>query len=360
VNYCKIYRIWREVMERRRLQVTGGSSFAITLPKKWIEAHDLKKNDMVQILERKDGCLLVLPDRPKRGSDEMKEIIVSERISADFLFRALVSAFISGAKFIKVTSEKKLSPEQRNVIRLFTLKAVGQEIIEESENHILTKNLLDPSEMGFESIIKRMLILVLGMLEDSLRIIGERRKEIGEEILNRDDEVDRLYWLISREHSIFSRDATFLETESWISPSFHFFMVGRSLERAGDHAVRIAKNLMGLSNTIDSENIRLISIAIEFSKRVLEESVRAFLSNDIVSANEIIERSEDIFEIYQELQFRALREHPSSAIAISNISESVRRIVEYGKNICEQTINHVISSRESEIFLDFSPNHMTR
>ncbi|MDI3501989.1 MAG: hypothetical protein PWR13_631 [Archaeoglobi archaeon] len=350
MNFGQIYRIWREDMERRRIQLTGGSSFMITLPKKWVEANGLKKNDELLILERKDGSLLILPESPRRSNEDVKEIIVSEEVSPDSLFRALVSAFISGEKFIKVSSAKRLSPEHRNVVRLFTLKAVGQEIIEESENHILTKNLLDPSEMSFESIIKRMLILVLGMLEDSSRIMKEGRKELGEEILSRDDEVDRLYWLISREHTIFSRDIALSEAEGELFSSFHFFMVARSLERAGDHAVRVARNLMALPDSIDPENLRLISLAIDFSKRILEESVRAFLSNDVGSANEIIERSDDLFEIYQELQYRALGENPTSAIAISSISESIRRIVEYGKNVCEQTINHVLSSRDSEIF----------
>ena len=46
-------------MDIRRVQVTGGSSFMITLPKEWAESVGLKKNDPVMVVPQPGGGLLL-------------------------------------------------------------------------------------------------------------------------------------------------------------------------------------------------------------------------------------------------------------------------------------------------------------
>ena len=79
-------------MEKRKIQRTGGSSFSITLPKKWVEAHKLKEQDFVVSFQDGDS-LVVLPAsvvqkqiRGKINLDELKE---------EELKRELISCYIS-------------------------------------------------------------------------------------------------------------------------------------------------------------------------------------------------------------------------------------------------------------------------
>ena len=44
-------------MEIHRVQVTGGSSFVLTLPKEWITTSNIKKNDPLSIHIQSDGTL---------------------------------------------------------------------------------------------------------------------------------------------------------------------------------------------------------------------------------------------------------------------------------------------------------------
>jgi phosphate uptake regulator len=46
-------------MQIRRVQFTGGSSYIMTLPKEWIDAQKIKKNDPIGIEEQVDGTLLI-------------------------------------------------------------------------------------------------------------------------------------------------------------------------------------------------------------------------------------------------------------------------------------------------------------
>ena len=48
-------------MEIRRVQLTGRSSYAITLPKEWVKSVNIKKNDPLGVLIHSNGTLLITP-----------------------------------------------------------------------------------------------------------------------------------------------------------------------------------------------------------------------------------------------------------------------------------------------------------
>ena len=48
-------------IETRRVQITGGSSFMITLPKEWAEKVGLDAKDEVIIMHQADGGLTIYP-----------------------------------------------------------------------------------------------------------------------------------------------------------------------------------------------------------------------------------------------------------------------------------------------------------
>jgi len=46
-------------MEIRKVQLTGGSSYVITLPKDWVQNQKIKKNEPLGMIIQSDGTLLV-------------------------------------------------------------------------------------------------------------------------------------------------------------------------------------------------------------------------------------------------------------------------------------------------------------
>src|SRR3712207_9289341 len=61
--------------ETRKLQYTGGSSYIVSLPKKWVQDLGLKQGDHVVIL-RQGNSLLQLTPASKRISKEQKEATI--------------------------------------------------------------------------------------------------------------------------------------------------------------------------------------------------------------------------------------------------------------------------------------------
>jgi len=151
----------------------------------------------------------------------VKEITLGTEVDGDLLFRSLVAAYMSGAPIIKIRCSEGISAEIREAVRRFTIKAIGQEILEEAEETVITKNLLNPIEMSLESVIRRMAILVRSMVEDSITVLLHESRELGEEVLARDDDLDRLYWLIVRQQNIIARNPAVAEKMSVDRPP-HF------------------------------------------------------------------------------------------------------------------------------------------
>jgi phosphate uptake regulator len=56
--------------EQRKLQVTGGATFILSLPKEWATRNDLKRGSSMILREEEDGTLSISPT--KFGKKEKK------------------------------------------------------------------------------------------------------------------------------------------------------------------------------------------------------------------------------------------------------------------------------------------------
>ena len=59
-------------MEIRRVQVTGGSSYIITLPKGWVKKSNIQKNDSIGLISQPDGTLLITPKMIEKKFKKLK------------------------------------------------------------------------------------------------------------------------------------------------------------------------------------------------------------------------------------------------------------------------------------------------
>ena len=336
-------------MEIRKVQVTGGSSYVITLPKEWIKSSNIKKNDSLGITIQSDGTLLITPKMIMEQIYKEKQINSDIITQKSFLLRRLIAAYISGYNSIKVTSEKRLSPEIRSTVRVFSQTAIGQEIVEETDKSITVKDLLNPLEMPFDKTIKRMHIIVKGMHEDTLHTMKHYSAELIKEIISRDQEVDRLHWLIARQYNSIMQNMSLAEKmETTIELSSTFFLISRIIERIGDHVVKIADNIINLQQNItQSDIIHKIETASTKAQEIFSQSIGSFYRKDITASNKNIETVDTLHKFCEEIDKLALQQKGLVAISIGNIVESIRRIGEYSQDISENVINYLIKEEKN-------------
>ncbi len=328
-------------IETRKVQKTGGSTYIVSLPREWIDKHGIQVKDTIGILSQPDGNLLITPYISSEKLVREKKFDVDEIKNSDFLFRLLVGAYIMGYNIIEVKSSKKIESQIRDTIRNFRKITIGTEIIEETDNNIIIKDLLDPKEMPFEKTIRRMYILANGMHEDALKALETGDKRLAEKVIESDDEIDRLNWLVERQAHIVLRDIILCQKLGiTLEDASNYKFISRFLERIADHAVKIARNVLLIDyQKIDKELYKNIMNASRISLDLLNMSLDAWLQNSLKLANENIESIENLTKACNTIKINPNSEY---LVEIGFIIESIRRTGEYSSDISEIIINNLI------------------
>ncbi len=331
-------------MEIRKVQMTGGSSYVISLPKTWIKSMDIQKNDSLGLVTQPDNTLLITTKITGEQVEITKEFDVDKINEPAFLFRCLIGAYIVGYDNIKLKSIRKMPPFARTVVRQFTQMTIGQEVVEESDSSISIKDLLDPLEMPFNSTIRRMNVIVTSMLKDAIETLKNWDKVLAEDVISRDNDVDRLHWLIARQCSILLRNVNLAEkmkiTQGIV---VNYFLISKFIERIGDHAVNIIKNIQNLEEKkINKEIVEKIDKSAELSLDIFNNSVKSLFEKKKNASNKCIESIPKLVLQCEKINTLALSQKGIVAISIGNIVESIRRAGEYSGDIAECVINHLI------------------
>jgi len=332
-------------MEIRKVQITGGASFIISLPKDWARKVNISKNDRVGIIINSDDTLLIIPHAEKRKSKRVKRINVDVFEKTSHIFRILLGAYITGYNLIELISKERISPLVGKTARDFVRNTIGMEIIEETRNHITIKDLLDPLEMPFERAIKRVSSMVKGMHEDAFFSLRRKNVEICRDVIARDDEVDRLQWLMERQYNIISNDRLLAEELGFSGNIANYALMGRIMERIGDHAVKIAENSLEImEREIGDEILDNMGGAINTALNIFDRSINSFFEKDIEKANENIENMKEFLEICEEINRAISMRESNVAVPLGYIMDSIRRTGEYSVDMSEYVINYLMES----------------
>ena len=337
-----IYTNGYKNMEIRRVQMTGGSSYVITLPKTWVESLQIKKNDPLGVIVQPDGVLMITRNITGDQTQRLKELLVDQNTNPEYFLRLLIGIYIAGYTEIRVTTRDRIPGQIRTKIREFSNMVIGPECVEETEQSILLKDLLNPLEMPFENSLKRMFVIVKGMHHDAIESLLKDNMDLASDVIDRDNDVDRLFWLIARQTNMIMQNIHLSrKMNTTIVRMLPHYQVGRIMERVGDHGVRMAHNAQKLRPLdIGKELSSHILTASDAAIQVFEKSVESFFTHDPRKANLMIESINHLEENYAHINHEILSLPTSVAVPIRNITDSIRRTGEYSADIAENVINY--------------------
>ena len=180
------------------------------------------------------------------------------------------------------------------------------------------------------------------MISDAIRALVERKPSLAEEVIQRDDELDKLeiaidntcYEVLALEQPV-ARDLRFIATA---------LKIVKDIERIGDIAVNIAER--GLELIQEPELKRLVDLPImaDAAQKILIESLDAFVNSDADLAEKVITNDNIVDDLYEQI-FRELLtymlEDPraiSRAIKLIFIAKHLERVGDHSANIAEMVI----------------------
>jgi len=178
-------------VEARKLQRVG-ASYLISVPKHWVKVHTLDKGATVFVHERADGLLVIAPgllEGPLRRS----KITDPENLS-----RNILASYLYGYDVIEVNLGEAMTPPRKREVKRMAQFLVGVEIIEE-DAAMMTLQCLIPRSIDLRTYLRRTYRIASKMHEDAIRAFVNGDQELAQDVINRDDEVDRLYFLVVRQ-----------------------------------------------------------------------------------------------------------------------------------------------------------------
>lgn len=328
-------------VDLRRIQITGGSSYMITLPKEWADTVGLKKNDAVGIQPQPDGTLVLYPGGEQAVHHGSRKVIQADgQTDRDFFYRQLVGAYIAGHDSIEIVSESEIPSMVAGTASSFTQTAIGLEVLEESDDRMLIKDLMDQREMKPTKSVERMKVLVRNMLNDAFDALRTRDPSALRAYPERDREVDRLDWLISRQVNIHQKDITISRRMGLdICEITRCGAMSRSIERIGDHAVLLASNLTCLLDYEPTPADEMILDLGTDAVKLFADSVSTWSEKNMASANGCIERGRILAERSKAVMDSGIVADEKVLMAVELIAGSIKRVAEYSTDIAEIAIN---------------------
>ena len=184
-------------MNARKVLEMGGGTLLVSLPKEWTRKNGIKKGGILEVSELSGRKLLV---QPLGGAEAApKEVVVSypgDDISQ--VTNDITGAYLLGYDIIRVDGKRTITREDRAKLKATLGRLVGLEIMDEDSKRMTVQFLLESSAIVPEKIVRRMSGLLEGMLRDTEDALAGKDSKLLALVGERDDEVDRLYFLLVR------------------------------------------------------------------------------------------------------------------------------------------------------------------
>jgi phosphate uptake regulator len=334
--------------ETRKLQYTGGSSYIVSLPKKWIQDLGLKQGDHVVILRQGNSMLQIAP-ASKRVAKEQREatIEVSKDNNPYFIARKLIALYFLGFNVITIVpKEDRLLVEQREVIKSIVRRVLmGTEIIADSATGITLQVLINLLDLSVDAAFKRMLLIAKSMYRDTLLALQENNVELAGEVVKSDDEVDRFSFYIVRQLKIAIKNEHLLKEIGLEEPRncLGYRLIAKSVERVADHAVVISKDIIENPHPLKKDIVEKIASMSYFALEVLDDACLSMFKRDYEAADKAIEKARKIDEMEKAI-LRAVSKprDVNELYRIKLITENIRRVAEYASDIAEIVLNMTV------------------
>lgn len=320
-------------METRKIQMVGGGTYTVSLPKAWAESVGVSTGDAVTLHSHIDGVLVVEPGT--RDDDALGRVTVPVADDdPERLEQTVRAAYSAGFGEIVLDATGTLADDQQRAIERATSTLSGAIVDEQDRGRVTVRSLLEPSEISVRQSVRQLEYLALSMHEDATAALVDgvpARPPAGH-----DDQADRLSALVDRH---FVRGLARLDEVDALGLTrpelFVLRTATRELGRIADRAEEIGTRAAGTDEPVGAsvgEDIHDIGGA---ARSLVEEAVGVVVGDSEPPA--ALAALEDGARLHEEIETlaRRLHEAPEPSYRLVRVLDALQRTVEHGETIAE-------------------------
>ncbi len=336
--------------EQRKLQVTGGSTFILSLPKDWAIRNELKRGSSMVVRQEDDGSLSIAPSKfVKKEKQDEAFIKASNSDNPDAIMRTAISAYLDGYNIlhIRVQGQKALSSKTRNHLKNFARHyLVGTEIVIDTPTDLTLQVLLNYPELTVQNALSRMSIIASSMHKEAIAALRKLDYQTAKSVIETDREVNRFGLYVVRLLKLAVTNPRVVKEIGLNNQRdcLGYRLIAKAVERTADHATKMAENTLLLKEPVNEE----LSVKIEelstLANSMFENSMDALFRRDFDLAETVIEKLNHVHKLEKETVLCSRNIKTEEMVNLRLLIESVRRTAEYASDISEVVLNLNVES----------------
>ncbi|HEV2520086.1 MAG TPA: AbrB/MazE/SpoVT family DNA-binding domain-containing protein [Thermoplasmata archaeon] len=197
---------WGNPPRERRVLKAGHSSIAVTLPKPWAEAMNLRPGDLIVFDQNDDGTLYLKPAATPGAVEGGAPYLVEAHSfeTPGLLERLVFGAYRVGHDAIEIRTTVALAPERIEELQQAARRLLGVSVVAQEPNRVLLQNFVDPSKYELPQLVQRMKMILVASIEESEGLVrsGSRSRRLT----SLAEETNRVLALLVRQLFLASRD----------------------------------------------------------------------------------------------------------------------------------------------------------
>jgi phosphate uptake regulator len=335
------------------------------LPKEWVEDLGLIRGSEIAFNIETDSTLTLVPRKimEKEGREDTSKpkeycINVDPKEPPQSTLRMIRALYAIGADIIRVRIKNVQDPvKYKNEIKnLARDNFLGSEIIDETADEITLQILIKYSEFPIEKAVRRMAIVALAANRDAIAALKDRNTSLVDSVINAHNDVNRLGLYIVRQLKHGIERNLYRELGFRTPKEFLLYRIAvKDIENIGDNALNVVNNIGALQKLIADETLfvkdpvdeeiftQLLSF-MNIAHELYQNSIKALFKRDYSDAEALIEKRESLLKFENELimLMASKKVDPNIASILRLIFDSLRRIMDYSRNMAELTLNRTV------------------
>lgn len=244
---------------KRKVIKHGPSTYIISLPVEWVKKHNITKGAELEVTEE-GKKVIICSENGEKPLEITVDITGLDRTSIMYIIR---SFYRLGYDTVKIIFNKPTTIYQRtgktintlSVIHTEVNRLIGYEIIQEGEKHCTIKDLQGISEKDFETILRRIFLLIVDTSRDLLEGINSNNRPLLESIENKHDTITKFVSyclrLLNKKGFLIQRKASY------------YYHIIALLDRITDVIKYAAREIIAYNKKLDSQIIQIIDIIVK-------------------------------------------------------------------------------------------------
>jgi len=317
----------------RKVQLTGGSTYTVSLPKSWANGQHIEPGVPVDLYTRGDQLIITRgPADP--SEDRRRSRIDASGQDASTLGLCVGAAYVAGCEEIHI--EGLTESAKRRAVARSIRRFVGLEVMTEDESSLTAQTMLDAADLSPEQTLAQLQRTAMEMHAEAIQAVIEADGDLGVQIAKQDDTVDRLFALVTRGFQRSLVDPAVALSRDDLS-SFEYYMAARQLERVADHAEKIANIADRLERAPPEDVAEALAAHGAEAREIVDDSLEGLLG-DGPALTTIIARSDELLEDIEILDQRLYEADLADSYLLGVVLDSIARTAQYGSNVAEAGI----------------------